>query len=214
MATVKIGFQSVPGDSIWAVQPAAGEEWCLNTASTWGDGTNAGVAQLYDGTIVSSSGIAQPQYEIGDGDLTHTCLRDAKVFVDNATYFRMKNHNASPKYCSYSALELGITVRADIASITLNSGWAVQPAAGEEWLVTTVATRGDDVNPGYANIYDGTNSGAKILDPTLTYPAGIGGKTMQVFRDGKVIIDNSSYLWIYNEDESTENLAYSAMLLP
>jgi len=212
MATAKIGFSSVSGDSAWLVQPAAGEEWCLNSVSTWGDGTNNGNMGIYDGTATAI--LLNVGYGIGDGDADYTCLRDAKVFIDNAIYLRIYNHNSSAQYCSYHALELNITVRAGRNSTSANSGWAVQPAAGEEWIITSLRTRGDGVTAGYANIYNGTNSGAKILEPTLTNPAGEGDATEEVFRDGKILIDNSSYLLIYNESESIENLGYSGMLLP
>jgi len=208
MATVKIGFQSVPADSTWNVQPAVGEEWCFTAFSTFGDGVSAGYA------MISNAPFADPGFSMGDGDASQTCLRDAKIFIDNTHYVTIKNHASVDKYLSYSALELDVSAKVNASQPSANSGWSVQPAAGEEWLITTVVSRGDGVNYGYCNIYDGTNSSSHLLDPGLTRPAGEGTADIDCFRDGKVMIDNSSYLLIVNEDDSPEWLMYSGQESP
>jgi len=215
MATARIGFQSVIANTKWEVQPPVGEEWCLTSAAAWGDGTTCGMSRLVNATAETDCGFLWTRNGIGDGDLEQQCLRDAKVFVNNThVWFMVENQAETAKYLYYSALELDITVRGDVSRLSANTSWIVQPAVGEEWLVTTVQTTGDGTNPGYMVIYDGANSSSRMLDPTLTRPAGEGDAYIQCYRDGKLIIDNSIYMYLRNEDEYDRGLGYSGMLLP
>lgn len=93
-----------------------------------------------------------------------------------------------------------------VVQVAANTYLTIQPAADVEWLITTIATRGDGVNSGNASLYDGTNRSDTLLSPDITI--GEGNKDYQAIRDGKIFLSNSLYMQIRNEADAQQFLSY------
>lgn len=100
----------------------------------------------------------------------------------------------------------------DEVAVAGDTGVSVQPPAGETWIISTATCWGDGSNAGFVSLYDGALRADYLLHPGVGI--GEGNDQYSCFRDGKVFIDNSTYLYFYNDHASTRPICYSGEKWP
>jgi len=102
-------------------------------------------------------------------------------------------------------------VIAGMVGVAGDSGVAVQPAPGEEWLIEMMSCCGDDTNMGPADVFDGTFGSTRIGGVTYHAPyftkAIVYGTTIQHIRYLLQFTD-SVYFRLWNHNAATEYLSY------
>lgn len=102
---------------------------------------------------------------------------------------------------------MGTDIKMDLIEVSGDSGVSVQPPSGETWIISTIVTEGDGANAGYAGFYDGSTHASYLLNPD--YGIGEGDDFISIIRDGKIFIDNTSYLYLFNHSAAAKGVYYS-----
>lgn len=103
-------------------------------------------------------------------------------------------------------------VIADISDLATHSFYAVQPGAGESYIIDDFFAAGDTVSSGYGEYYDGTDDGSNFSTDTNdndynSYRVA-QSKTHQ---ETMFHINNTLYFRVYNESASTRKCGILAM---
>ena len=94
----------------------------------------------------------------------------------------------------------------DEVAVAGDTGVSVQPPVGETWIISTATAYGDNTNAGYVSLYDGSLRADYVLNPQ--FGLGQGDTNTACFRDGKIFIDNTNYLYFFNHNAATRPICY------
>lgn len=210
---------SVASGGTTTVQPAAGQEWIINSIGLGGFSTadalvSAGEIYLTDGSnpVLLRKGVG--------GGTTATQRQWSKPMrfgLTNGLYLQLKNVHPSEasRFC-YSGAVTGVGAAGvgDIHSaittgVTSGSVINIQPPAGEAWALLEIGIKaaqwanagGTDgwYPPLMVSAYNGTN-----------YVPVLYTNVVNVFTPLRMVFDNTTYLQIQNQSGATTDIGYIA----
>jgi hypothetical protein len=205
-------LQTVAAGANWDIIPTAGEEWLVKDvgASVWVGGAPA---NLPDCTVSLFDGANAAAFMMGAN--ARGWGKPLDLHIDATNYLRLTNTNAAPNVLSVSGVvsrargTAATAVRSDVQAIAAGANWDVQPAAGEEWLITDF---GSGTWVGVAP--------AALPQITVSLFDGVNASIVLISTDVKgwldpiaIQIDNTTYLRINDASGAGQNICFSGVLV-
>lgn len=211
--TAKFDQISVEGDTSVDIQPPSGEEWCFTAIRTYGDGGNAGYAQMTDGTN-SASQILEPLRGIGEGNENNSSLTNARIFCNNSIYIKIHNDKNGFRDVAYDAFLCKRSgnkgeVVSDVVAVLADTEVDVTPPSGEIWLLTTATIEGDGALSGTWSTQDAGFIYSFFLN--IVNSIGDGDLTMSCIHNIKIFGDENRYYHVNYERAVDGYFSYSAI---
>lgn len=210
-SNVNTQLNTVAAAGNWDIQPAAGFEYHILDvgSSLWIGAAPAGLpdvsVQIFDG---ANAAIVCRGADARGWD------KNLDLYLNNANYLRLTNTNVAQAIIGVigkiaRAFGSGATVvRTDVAAIGAGANWDIQPALGEEWLITEIG----------ASTWVGV-SPAALPQITVSMFDGVNASVLLQSTDNKgwldkmeIYIDNTNYLRITDASGAGLNACISAYL--
>ncbi len=203
---------TVAGTTHLNIRPPAGESWLVTTITTFGSGGASGTAALVTG-IGDGRPFLYPDFNIGEGDADHATIRDGRIFIDNTTWLDIYNANAGARRVSHTAIPWNISsgpgsAKVAVILVAATSTLDVRPPAGETWLLTTLTPYGAGATGARAYLREGASDAHYLMDTPII---GEGLAQWGAIRDGRIFIDNNTYLRMNNDVGVGVRLSYSGV---
>jgi len=205
---------TVPAEGTVDVTPPVGEVWDFRAVNVVGDGTEPGWAVIMEGTLASDASFCNPVLELGEGDASLGLLPDGRIPIDSGYSVRIRNHAAISAGSQYSGWKTEVVgnigaVRSGVRSVAADSILTVQPATGEQWLITAAGTRGDGTNMGRVYVVRAGVVGFRLVVPD--YGIGEGNVWAQANIRLRCCIDDTMYLNLKNEAADERAVFWTAV---